>query len=114
MGQRLSYVRVSSAVQNLARQREMIGAVDKEFLDKLSARSRAQRPGLERCIDYLRGHDELMVASIDRRARSLVDLRSIIDQITAKGVSLYFVKENLTFSRDSSDPRATLMLGILG
>ncbi len=114
VGQRFSYLRVSSADQNLARQREMIGAVDKEFLDKLSARSRAQRPGLERCIEYLRGHDELMVASIDRLARSLVDLRSIIDQITAKGASVHFVKENLTFSRDSTDPRATLMLGVLG
>lgn len=114
VGQRFSYIRVSSADQNLARQREMIGPVDKEFLDKLSARSRAQRPGLERCIDYLRDHDELIVASIDRLARSLVDLRSIIDQITAKGASVHFIKENLTFSKDSTDPRATLMLGILG
>jgi hypothetical protein len=37
VGQRFSYIRVSSADQNLARQREMIGTVDKEFLDKLSA-----------------------------------------------------------------------------
>lgn len=114
VGQRFSYIRVSSADQNLARQREMIGAVDKEFLDKLSARSRAERPGLERCIDYLREHDALIVASIDRLARSLVDLRVIIDKITAKGASVHFIKENLTFSKDSSDPRAILMLGILG
>ncbi|MDR7328737.1 recombinase family protein [Corynebacterium guangdongense] len=114
VGQRFSYIRVSSADQNLARQREMIGPVDKEFLDKLSARSRAERPGLERCLDYLRDHDELIVASIDRLARSLVDLRSIIDKITAKGASVHFVKENLAFSKDSTDPRATLMLGILG
>lgn len=114
VGQRFSYIRVSSADQNLARQREMIGPVDKEFLDKLSARSRAERPGLENCIDYLRDHDELIVASVDRLARSLVDLRSIIDKITAKGASVHFVKENLTFSAESTDPRATLMLGILG
>ena len=43
-----------------------------------------------------------------------MDLRSIIDQITDKGASVHFVKENLTFSKDSTDPRATLMLGILG
>ena len=48
MGQRFSYICVSSADQNLARQLEMIGTVDKEFLDKLSARSRADRSGLER------------------------------------------------------------------
>lgn len=113
-GQRFSYLRVSSTDQNLARQRAMIGAVDKEFIDELSARSRAHRPGLDNCIDYLRDHDELYVASIDRLARSLVDLRGIIDQITAKGASVHFLKENLTFSRDSTDPRDTLMLSILG
>ena len=113
-GQRFSYIRVSSTDQNLARQRDMIGAIDKEFVDEVSAKSRASRPGLERCIDYLRDHDELYVASIDRLARSLMDLRSIIDQITAKGASVHFVKENLSFSKDSTDPRATLMLGILG
>lgn len=113
-GQRFSYIRVSSTDQNLARQRNMIGAVDKEFVDEVSAKSSAGRPGLERCIDYLRDHDELYVASIDRLARSLVDLRAIIDQITAKGASVHFIKENLVFSKDSTDPRATLMLGILG
>ncbi|GAB3597327.1 DNA-invertase hin (plasmid) [Corynebacterium faecale] len=113
-GQRFSYIRVSSTDQNLARQRDMIGAVDKEFIDEVSAKSRAGRPGLERCIDYLRDHDELYVASIDRLARSLVDLRTTIDQITAKGASVHFIKENLVFSKDSTDPRATLMLGILG
>lgn len=113
-GQRVSYVRVSSADQNLARQREMIGAVDREFVDEISARSRDDRPGLEDCIAYLRHDDTLHVASIDRLARSLVDLRGIIDQITAKGASVHFVKEHLTFSAESTDPRATLMLGVLG
>lgn len=113
-GQRFSYIRVSSTDQNLARQREMVGPVDKEFCDELSARSRVDRPGLERCLDYLRDHDELRVASIDRLARSLVDLRTIIDQATEKGATVHFVKENLTFEKGASDPRATLMLGILG
>ncbi|MCQ9335093.1 recombinase family protein [Corynebacterium phoceense] len=53
-GQTVSYIRVSSTDQNLARQREGLGDVDKEFSDKLSARSRATRPGLDACIDYLR------------------------------------------------------------
>lgn len=113
-GQRFAYLRVSSTDQNLARQRAMIGDVTKEFIDELSARSRAHRPGLDNCIDYLRDHDELYVASIDRLARSLVDLRGIIDQITAKGASVHFLKENLTFSKETTDPRDTLMLSILG
>lgn len=113
-GQRVSYIRVSTAEQNLARQREMIGTVDREFQDKISARSRADRAGLEDCIDYLREHDQLVVAAIDRLARSLADLQGLIDQITDKGASVHFIKENLTFSAESSDPRSRLMLGILG
>ena len=38
----------------------------------------------------------------------------IIDQITAKGASVRFIKEGLVFSATDQDPRATLMLGILG
>lgn len=69
-GQRFSYIRVSSTDQNLARQREMIGAVDKEFFDEVSTKSGTGRPGLERCIDYLRDHDELYVASIGAAAEN--------------------------------------------
>lgn len=113
-GQRVGYLRVSSTDQNLARQREALGVLDREFVDELSARSRAQRPGLEECVAYLRSGDELVVASIDRLARSLVDLRGIIDRVTAKGASVLFLKEHLVFSASNEDPRATLMLGILG
>lgn len=113
-GQRVGYLRVSSTDQNLARQREALGVLDREFVDELSARSRAHRPGLEECVAYLRTGDELVVASIDRLARSLVDLRTIIDQVTTKGASVHFLKEGLMFSATDQDPRATLMLGILG
>lgn len=92
----------------------MLGAVDKQFQDTISARSRADRGGLEACIDYLREHDQLAVASIGRLARSLADLQQLIAEITAKGASVQFIKESLIFSAESSDPRARLMLSILG
>lgn len=113
-GQRVSYIRVSTVDQNLARQREAIGSVDREFQDKISAWSRAERQGLEDCINYLRAGDQLVVGSIDRLARSLSDLQTLIDQICSKGASIHFVKEHLDFSAESRDPRASLMLGILG
>lgn len=94
-GQRVAYLRVSSTDQNVARQREAIGAVDREFVDKISARSRDNRQGLSDCMDYLRSGDTLLVASIDRLARSLVDLKDLINQITDKGARVRFIKENL-------------------
>lgn len=113
-GQTVSYLRVSSTDQNLARQREIVGHVDREFAEHVSARSTVDRAQLAECIAYLREGDTLRVASIDRLARSLVDLRSLVDTITAKGAVLVFVQEGLAFSREADDPRATFMLGILG
>lgn len=113
-GQRVAYLRVSSTDQNVTRQREAIGVADREFVDKISARSRNNRQGLSDCMDYLRSGDTLLVASIDRLARSLVDLKDLINQITDKGARVRFIKENLEFSADNTDPRATLMLGVLG
>lgn len=114
----VAYMRVSSQEQRLDRQAEEIyravGTPDKEFMDKASAAGHGNRPGLEACLDYLRPGDLLVVASIDRLARSLVDLRRIVDEIVQRGARVRFVKESLTFSAEGSDPRSDLMLGILG
>lgn len=117
-GQRIGYVRVSSLEQNPQRQLEELnqsGKLDRVFQDKASGSRRGKhRPQLDACIAYLRDGDELVVSSIDRLARSLIDLRSIIDALTDKGVTVIFLHEHLSFSRSSKDPRADLMLGILG
>ncbi len=49
-----------------------------------------------------------------RLARSLTDLRGLVDELTDKGVTVTFLHEHLTFAKDTTDPRADLMLGILG
>ena len=38
----------------------------------------------------------------------------IVDELTGKGVTVTFLHENLAFAKDATDPRADLMLGILG
>ena len=57
---------------------------------------------------------QVLVSSIDRLARSLADLRGIVDELTNKGVTVTFLHENLAFAKDTTDLRADLMLGILG
>jgi DNA invertase Pin-like site-specific DNA recombinase len=113
-GQRVAYVRVSAADQNEARQLESVGECDRVYVEKQSARSRADRVKLEECIRYLRDGDELVVASMDRLARSLVDLKQIVGEITAKGASVEFVHERATYAAGAQDPRADLMLSLLG
>ena len=50
---------------------------------------------------------------MDRCARSLTDLYAIVDELVSKGVSVKFLKEGQTYSKDST-PIAKLMLGLLG
>ena len=113
-GQTVGYARVSSKDQNLDRQIGAIGDVDRLFTDKASGGSRHERAGLVDCVTYLRAGDTLRVASMDRLARSLLDLRQLVDEILAKGAAIHFVKEGQTYSADSSDAMGRLLLNILG
>lgn len=113
-GQTVGYVRVSSADQNLARQLEAIGPVDRLFQDKVSGGSRANRAGLTECLRYVRTGDTVRVASMDRLARSLIDLQQLVDEIHTKGASVHFIKEGQTYSAASEDSMSRLMLQILG
>lgn len=113
-GQKIGYARVSSKDQNLDRQ---LAALKKEkvfrvFTDTVSGSS-TQRPGLDGALNYLRAGDQLIVVSMDRLARSLIDLHRLVDELTERGVSVKFLKEGQTYSLDSS-PVAKLMLGLLG
>lgn len=110
-GQRIGYVRVSSVGQNVERQLEQV-AVDRVFTDKASGKD-TQRPELERLIAFVREGDTVVVHSMDRLARNLDDLRRLVHAFTERGVSIEFVKENLTFTAEAS-PMANLMLSVMG
>jgi DNA invertase Pin-like site-specific DNA recombinase len=110
-GQTIGYVRVSSVDQNTDRQLDGLH-LDKVFTDHASGKD-TNRPALTECLTYLREGDELVIHSMDRLARSLVDLRRTVDELTAEGVRVRFVKEGLTFG-DTNDPCAVLMLSVMG
>ena len=110
-GQVVGYVRVSTADQNTDRQLDGI-ELDEVFTDHASGKD-TKRPQLQAMLKHVRKGDELVVHSMDRLARSLVDLRRTVDELAAKGVRVRFVKEGLTFG-DTSDPCATLMLSVMG
>jgi DNA invertase Pin-like site-specific DNA recombinase len=108
---RVGYARVSSITQNGARQLDGVD-LDKIFTDKLSGKD-TKRPQLQACLEYLREGDQLIVHSMDRLARNVEDLRRTVRTLNEKGVSVQFVKENLTFTGEDS-PMANLLLSMLG
>ena len=110
-GQHIGYIRVSTIEQNTARQLDGV-QLNKIFTDRVSGKS-IDRPQLQACLEYAREGDILHVHSMDRLARNLDDLRSLVRQLTAKGVAVQFHKENLTFTGEDS-PMANLLLSTLG
>ncbi len=110
-GQKIGYIRVSSFDQNPERQLENV-QTDKVFTDKASGKD-IKRPELDALITFVRDGDTVVVHSMDRLARNLDDLRSLVQKFTARGVRIEFVKENMTFTGEES-PMATLMLSVIG
>lgn len=110
-GQLVGYVRVSSVEQNTARQLEGF-SLDRIFTDRLSGAS-TDRPELTALRRFVRQGDTVVVHSMDRLARNVEDLRSLVREFTNQGVKVSFIKEALTFSGDDS-PMSALLLTVMG
>jgi DNA invertase Pin-like site-specific DNA recombinase len=108
---RVGYRRVSTVEQNFDRQE--LGDVDRVFEEKVSGKD-VDRAALIEMVEYVREGDEVVVYSIDRLARDLRDLQSIISDLNDKGVSVSFISEGLKFGADSNDAFAKLQLQMMG
>ncbi|HGM4966844.1 TPA: recombinase family protein, partial [Pseudomonas putida] len=64
-------------------------------------------------LDYVREGDVILVHSIDRLARSLSDLLKLVEDLTKRGVHIYFDKEKLEFTGEDN-PTQHLMLSMMG
>lgn len=106
---KIGYVRVSTEQQNTARQESLMNAlgVEKVFIDKQSGKDR-NRPELQNLMEYIREGDTVVVESISRMARSVVDLLNIVDELKNKKVEFVSQKENI----DTSTPQGKFMLTV--
>lgn len=111
MSRVIGYVRVSSLEQNTERQLDGI-LCDEVFTEKKSGKDR-ERPELASMLRMAWRGDTVVVHSMDRLARNLMDLKTIVRELVDKGVKVQFVKENLTFTNESN-PLSELMLNLLG
>ena len=108
---KVGYRRVSTLEQSLDRQD--LGECDRVFEEKESAGS-SNRPALQDMLSFVREGDTVVVHSIDRLARNLMDLQSIIQELNDKGVTIRFLSESLSFSADGGCAFQTLQLQMLG
>lgn len=110
-GQKIGYIRVSSSDQNTERQLDGL-ELDRTFTDKVSGKS-TDRPQLQEMLRFVREGDHLLVHSMDRLARNLIDLRQMVQELTKRGVRITFVKEGLTFNGEDA-AMSVLLLSVMG
>lgn len=98
---KVSYIRVSTAEQNEARQMEAMKdkGIEKYYIEKVSAKD-TNRPKLQEMLEYVREGDIVFIHDFSRLARSTKDLLDIVEKLNKKGVTLKSNKENL----DTSTP----------
>ena len=108
---RVSYVRVSTAEQNEARQMEALKQhnIEKWYIEKISGKD-TKREKLQLMLDFVREGDEVYVMDFSRLSRSVQDLLNIVDLLNHKKVKLVSLKENL----DTSTATGKLMLTMIG
>lgn len=111
IGQKLGYKRVSTLEQDTDRQLDGM-ELHKIYTDKISGTIK-DRPQLAACIDYAREGDTIYIHSIDRLARNLMHLQELVSILIAKGVTVVFVKESLTFGVEAN-PMNQLLLQVVG
>lgn len=110
-GQRVGYVRVSSTDLSTARQLDGL-TLDRTFTDKASGKDTA-RPQFAALMNFVRTGDTVTVHSMDRLARNLGNLRTVVLELTGRGVQVEFLKENLIFRGDDS-AMSMLLLNVMG
>jgi DNA invertase Pin-like site-specific DNA recombinase len=106
----LGYVRVSTKEQNVDLQIDALQkvGVERVFVDKISAVK--ERPELENLMNFARTGDTIIVWKLDRIARSLKHLLSIVEQLKNNGVN--FV--SLTEAIDTTTALGSFFLQITG
>ena len=74
----------------------------------------ANRPALQDMLSFGRSGDEIVLHSIDRRARNSLDLQSIILELNNKGLTKQFLTVSLSLSAKEGCAFLTLRLQMLG
>ncbi|GAA4859168.1 recombinase family protein [Kitasatospora terrestris] len=113
-GHLIGYARVSTDDQEAQLQHDALteAGCSRIFTDKASGKN-MDRPELAAVLDYLRPGDTLCVWKLDRFARSLIDLVTIVDALSTQGIGFKVLTGALA-SIDPNTPDGRLMLQVVG
>ena len=93
---KVGYARVSTHEQNLEAQLDALKrfGCDKIVSEKVTTR-KAARPKLDEAISWLREKDTLVCTKMDRLARNMRELLTIMDDLTERSIDVVFIDQNI-------------------
>ena len=108
----VGYARTSTLEQEAGLEAQVrdLRALGCEKLFQEQVSSVAPRDALEAALEFVRSGDTLVVTKLDRLARSVTHMGTIIETLEKKGVALRIVNLGV----DTGTPTGKLMLNVLG
>ena len=102
---KIGYARVSTKDQDLSLQIDALEQADckRIYREKITG-STKERPELQKMLGQLRDGDVIIIWKLDRLARSLKDLVSLVNEIQEKGAGLHSLNDHI----DTSTPNGKL------
>jgi DNA invertase Pin-like site-specific DNA recombinase len=107
----IGYARVSTPDQSLNLQRDALltaGCDPNHLYTDIASGAKADRPGLEAAVHYLRAGDTLVVWKLDRLGRSLTHLIDTVRRLDAHGIGFKSLQEHI----DTTTPGGKLVFHV--
>lgn len=111
---RVGYGRVSTLDQNALMQHDLLTAAGCEriFLDEGVSGAKANRPELDRCLEYLRPGDVLVVTKLDRLGRSVRNLIDLAENLREHGIDLVATQQQIDTTTSTGKLLFTMLAAI--
>lgn len=109
---KIGYARVSTLDQNLEMQLDELEKVGCSKIFKEKASSVKKRPEFEKCFDYLRAGDTLVVWKLDRLGRTTKKLLELIDTLRERDINLQIITLGVDTSTAAGRLFFTMMAGL--
>ncbi len=108
----IGYARVSSTGQKLEVQLDKLTShgCKRIFHEKKTGTSTTARTEWNKCMQYLRTGDTLVITKLDRLARSMIDLTKITDELNKREVELIVLDQQI----NTTTPEGKLLFHMLG
>lgn len=108
---RYGYARVSTRSQTDDSQLDALtmAGCERIWTDTASGKL-ARRPEWDKCLDYLRAGDELVITRLSRMARSVRHLTEIAALLAERGVDLVVLKQGI----DTTTPAGRFLFHVIG